>query len=160
MFLVYRKTSNWRGIFKLDTLLKNVGLSNDLISPWPMLAFEDNPANQKKRSKSQQRTERGKLNSVEFQNFSKKKHKDRKIKLGYFSSDFRDHPVLYLLMGILREHDRSKFELYGYSMGRGGDGPMREEAKGYFDVSRTFISCQILMWLLWPVSISLMLPLT
>ena len=37
-------------------------------------------------------------------------------------------------MGILREHDRSKFELYGYSMGRGGDGPMREEAKGYFDV--------------------------
>ena len=46
--------------------------------------------------------------------FAKRKGK-RKIKIGYLSNDFKDHATSHLLMGVLREHDRKKFEIYAYS---------------------------------------------
>ena len=41
-----------------------------------------------------------------------KHHEKRKLKVGYFSSNFRTHPVLHLLKGVLRNHDTSKFDIY------------------------------------------------
>lgn len=40
--------------------------------------------------------------------------KKEKIRIGYFSSDFKDHPVGILMENVLRFHDRSKFEIYGF----------------------------------------------
>ena len=40
----------------------------------------------------------------------------RKIRLGYLSADFYDHPVGRHLLGILENHDRSRFELFAYSL--------------------------------------------
>jgi len=37
-----------------------------------------------------------------------------KIRIGYFSSDFKDHPVGILIKNIIPFHDRSKFEIYGF----------------------------------------------
>ena len=42
----------------------------------------------------------------------KRPNKNIKLKVGYFSSNFRTHPVLHLLKGVLRNHDTSKFEIY------------------------------------------------
>ncbi|UXX77926.1 tetratricopeptide repeat protein [Reichenbachiella carrageenanivorans] len=39
-----------------------------------------------------------------------------KIKVGYLSPDFREHAVGRLLYDVYRHHDRSKFEIYAYSM--------------------------------------------
>lgn len=45
-----------------------------------------------------------------------------KIRIGYFSSDFKNHPVGILIENILRLHDRSKFEIYGFFLNnRTGD---------------------------------------
>ena len=35
-----------------------------------------------------------------------------RLRVGYFSSNFRVHPVLHLLKGVLRNHDISKFDIY------------------------------------------------
>ena len=43
----------------------------------------------------------------------KNKHK---IRLGYISANFYDHPVIQLLIRTLELHDKSKFELYLYSL--------------------------------------------
>ncbi len=40
-----------------------------------------------------------------------------KVRIGYFSADFRDHPVTNLLIRIFELHDKSKFELYAYDLG-------------------------------------------
>lgn len=42
--------------------------------------------------------------------------KDRgdKVRIGYFSSDFNEHPVGILMENILRLHDRSRFEIFGF----------------------------------------------
>ena len=39
-----------------------------------------------------------------------------KIRLAYVSADFRNHPVTYLIAGLLEQHDRSRFEVFGYSL--------------------------------------------
>ena len=47
---------------------------------------------------------------------------DGRIRIGYFSADFHNHATMYLLAGILREHDRSRFAIHAYSYG-----PVRED---------------------------------
>ena len=41
----------------------------------------------------------------------------RPIKIGYFSPDFKNHPVSQLLAGVIEHHDRSKFRIELFSLG-------------------------------------------
>ncbi|MCZ8184869.1 MAG: tetratricopeptide repeat protein [Beijerinckiaceae bacterium] len=41
--------------------------------------------------------------------------KDRRIRIGYSSPDFYTHVVSYFIEPILRNHDRSKFEVFAYA---------------------------------------------
>ena len=45
-----------------------------------------------------------------------------KIRVGYLSFDFRDHPVSYLTAELYGLHDREKFETYVYSYGPADNG--------------------------------------
>jgi predicted O-linked N-acetylglucosamine transferase (SPINDLY family) len=40
-----------------------------------------------------------------------------KIRIGYFSADFRTHPVALLTAGVFEHHDRSKFEVTAFAFG-------------------------------------------
>ena len=40
-----------------------------------------------------------------------------RIRLGYLSADFRDHPVAYAIAETIERHDRTRFEVLGYSYG-------------------------------------------
>jgi len=42
----------------------------------------------------------------------------QKIRIGYFSSDFKQHPVGILMENILSCHDRTAFEFYGYFLNK------------------------------------------
>ncbi len=48
-----------------------------------------------------------------------------KIRLGYLSADFHDHPTTHLLVGAIEAHDRKRFEVIGLSIG-----PDRDDASG------------------------------
>jgi len=41
----------------------------------------------------------------------------RRLKIGYLSNNFRNHPTAHLLTRLFRLHDRERFEIYGYSYG-------------------------------------------
>lgn len=56
-----------------------------------------------------------------------------KIRLGYLSSDFREHPTSRLVNGLLRHHDRSRFELFMYCSGWDDGSAMRKEVESHFD---------------------------
>jgi predicted O-linked N-acetylglucosamine transferase (SPINDLY family) len=43
---------------------------------------------------------------------------NRKIRIGYFSSDFKQHPVGILMENILHLHDRTAFEFYGFFLNK------------------------------------------
>jgi predicted O-linked N-acetylglucosamine transferase (SPINDLY family) len=55
------------------------------------------------------------------------------IRLGYFSADFRNHPVSLLTAGLFESHDRSQFEVTAFSFGPVADDPLRDRLKKGFD---------------------------
>ena len=52
-----------------------------------------------------------------------------RIRVAYLSGDFREHPVAYLVTGMLEHHDRSRFEVTGVSFGPEQDGGIRSRLK-------------------------------
>jgi predicted O-linked N-acetylglucosamine transferase (SPINDLY family) len=38
-----------------------------------------------------------------------------RIRIGYVSPDFRAHPVAFFLLGLLKQHDRSRFQVFCYA---------------------------------------------
>lgn len=57
----------------------------------------------------------------------------RRIRIGYLSSDFRDHPTSRLINGLLRNHDRKRFELFMYCSGWDDHSDMRREIESQFE---------------------------
>jgi protein O-GlcNAc transferase len=59
--------------------------------------------------------------------------KSGKIRLGYVSTDFRQHPVADLTVGVFECHDRSQFEVLGVSIGPNDHSEIRRRLESAFD---------------------------
>lgn len=63
-----------------------------------------------------------------------------KIRLGYFSPDFKTHPVAFLTAGLLERHDRSRFEVYAFSYSHVPEDPVQKRIAAacdqFIDVSK------------------------
>jgi len=57
----------------------------------------------------------------------------KKIRLGYFSADFHNHPTAYLMAELFECHDKSKFELIAFVFGRNQPDEMRGRLVRVFD---------------------------
>jgi len=55
-----------------------------------------------------------------------------RLRLGYLSSDFRTHPVAYLLSEVWESHDRERFETFAYSIGPTESSSLRKRIEGSF----------------------------
>lgn len=58
---------------------------------------------------------------------------DGKIRVGYFSADFRNHPVAYLMAELFESHDAERFVIYGFSFGLNKQDEMRKRVSAAFD---------------------------
>ena len=56
-----------------------------------------------------------------------------RLRIGYVSADFRDHPVAHLLNSIVENHDRSRFEIIAFSLGSADSSPVRQRLERAFD---------------------------
>ena len=98
----------------LDLLTKKVNNKEKVVTPFSLLSLIDEPTIHRKAAE---------INSNNF--FSKSDifpkilpyHNHKKIKLGYFSPDFRNHPISSLTAELYEIHDRSKFEIHAFSFG-------------------------------------------
>ena len=59
-------------------------------------------------------------------------HSDR-IRVGYYSPDFRSHPVAGLTADLFDLHDRSRFEITAFAFGPHAADPMRKRLEQSFD---------------------------
>tara|TARA_Y100001968_G_C19414026_1_gene747973 strand:+ start:212 stop:2209 length:1998 start_codon:yes stop_codon:yes gene_type:complete len=86
--------------------------NNQAINPWSLMTFEDDPSVHFKRA----------LNfSSKIRAEDKKKmyilNKEKKrIRIGYFSSDFYSHATMYLISRLFELHNRLEFEVYAYNL--------------------------------------------
>ena len=58
--------------------------------------------------------------------------KNDKIIIGYFSAEFHNHPVMHLILDVFKNHNKSEFTIYGFSIGPTKD-EWSEKVKKYFD---------------------------
>jgi predicted O-linked N-acetylglucosamine transferase (SPINDLY family) len=56
-----------------------------------------------------------------------------RIRLGYYSSEFRDHATMQLMAELFELHDRSRFEVLAFDFGPAADDPMQRRVAGAVD---------------------------
>lgn len=57
----------------------------------------------------------------------------RRLRVGYLSSDFREHPTARLVLGVLRHHNRQAVELFMYCSGWDDGSPLRKAVVAQFE---------------------------
>jgi predicted O-linked N-acetylglucosamine transferase (SPINDLY family) len=64
----------------------------------------------------------------------------KKIRIGYSSGELREHATSHLIVGLLEQHDKSRFEIYGVDSGWDDKSEMRKRidasVRGMIDISR------------------------
>jgi len=78
---------------------------------WSDIKFSSIPLNQ------QQYQSQNPLNSNEDLYLTPKREINKKIKIGYYSADLREHAVGQLIVNLFELHDKSKFEIFGFYFG-------------------------------------------
>jgi len=105
------------------------------VEPFPLLVFEDDPERQLGYSRAWVGDAEQDGSPVKWPAPAP----GARMRIGYFSADFHEHATLYLMSGLLREHDRARFEIVVYSYGPASDGPYRaqlmRDVERFVDVS-------------------------
>ena len=95
-------------------LIKKINNKEKAINPFALLALIDDPELHKKAAEIY-------INDKYPKNYDLPKidqyPRHKKIRIGYFSADFRAHPVGNLTAELYEIHDRSQFEVYAFSFG-------------------------------------------
>jgi len=99
---------------ELKELEKKINNKKKVIRPFALLGLIDDPELQMKTSLIYCNDKYLKSNELEqLKDYSK----HDKIRIGYFSADFRDHPLAALTIELYEIHNRTKFEVYAFSYG-------------------------------------------
>jgi predicted O-linked N-acetylglucosamine transferase (SPINDLY family) len=80
--------------------------------PFTMLAISDSPALQRQAAEIHVRDRFPPRAST----MPRRPRRD-KIRVGYYSADYYNHATTYLMAELLEQHDRSRFEILGFSFG-------------------------------------------
>ena len=113
------KTCDWNGLNTLKDKLINLSIDfkNKVMQPYYSLLLNEDIKFQKIISDKWSKNHLGLSRSETFQKESIKST-NKKIKLGYFSSDFENHAVASLLKDLFKNHDKNKFELFGFNLSK------------------------------------------
>ncbi|MDH3583695.1 MAG: tetratricopeptide repeat protein [Phycisphaerae bacterium] len=130
-----RRLCVWRGLDELSAqVIEGVEQGGGSVPPFLFLNLPTTPAQQLRCG--QQRADRS-LQSVARQrqklNFMFPAVSREKIRLGYLSHYFREHAIAWLAAELFECHDRSQFEVFGYSYGPDDRSPTRERVAAAFD---------------------------
>jgi protein O-GlcNAc transferase len=90
------------------------------VPPLTLLALSDDPRVQKQCAASnlKQNLAGSALDGADPPAMAPQAYHHDRIRIGYLSSDFGDHPVARQIAGLLERHDRSRFEIVGLFTGR------------------------------------------
>ena len=108
------KMCYWSDFFQLKKEVENKILDKKKISPpYTVTTIYDSPKLQLECSKIWQ-------NEYKFENkinFKFNKRFSKKIKIGFFSADFRTHAMGHLMVRMMELHNKDDFEIYGFYFG-------------------------------------------
>lgn len=105
--------SDWNHFSNSISDLKvKIEINPNIISPFSLLQLLDDPNLHFKTSKA--------YNNFIYPNQKKIKRnkrysKNKKIRIGYYSADFYNHAISYLIIGMLEKHNKEQFEIFLFS---------------------------------------------
>lgn len=105
----------WEDISKLhDDITRLLKNNRKTINPFALLALVDDPLLHKKASEILTRSTS--LTNLDLGSISVYP-RHQKIRIGYFSANFYNHAVGFLMAELFELHDKNQFELIGFSFG-------------------------------------------
>ncbi len=114
----------------LKTLAHKLEKNEIAALPFSILSLYDLPLLQKKTAEIfVKKTILHKKNSTNISTTPKNK----KMRIGYYSADFRNHAMSFLLSGMFEFHNRSKFEIIAFSFGPKKNDEISKRIKNAFD---------------------------
>jgi predicted O-linked N-acetylglucosamine transferase (SPINDLY family) len=122
LFSHSRSICDWKNSYKYSKILNRLtkkDLSTNKLpgeSPFTNVTRIDNPKLNLQVASAYSKDIFEKVLPNQYQHQRPKK-KRTKIIIGYVSDGFRDFPTAHNISGILRNHDKSKFEIHAYSFG-------------------------------------------
>jgi predicted O-linked N-acetylglucosamine transferase (SPINDLY family) len=128
---VRMQVCDWRDMeADLERIAEGLRAHLPVCLPFPALALLDSPPLHRVAAESWIREERPANDAL---GAIPARPRSAKIRVGYFSADFRVHPVALLSAGIFERHDRSKFEVAGFAFGPESNDEMRARLVKAFD---------------------------
>jgi len=128
---IRRHVCDW-SLYEEDrqTLLRFIAEKKDAIFMLLLMCFQTTP----KQQLDCARIAMAKLNAVTPPRNARIAEAGRKIRIGYLSNDYRDHPVGRLVPDLFALHDRERFEVICYSLGKEDPGALRQRIKQNCDL--------------------------
>ena len=121
---------DWSSLDIEKPRFEELGIVEDSIQPFTMIPLEDAPDRHRLRSELYAREtypDRA-LTLPEMP-----REKSNRLRIGYFSADFKEHPVAYLIAKVLEKHNRDKFEVFGYCLNGNSQTELRQRLINSFD---------------------------
>jgi len=125
------QTCNWDQLsILIDILREQISIDSNVCRPFTSLVIFDDPIVQLLVAKA--------WSSRYYENIQKNSNKPNRfknhsIKIGYFSADFYNHAVSTLIAGIFENHNKTLFEIYGFSYGFSKEDSMQKRIKESLD---------------------------
>jgi len=122
---------HWQGMDTvIDALAEGIGAGKPVSSPFAVLATPLSAAQQLACAELYIQNEFPPAASTLWNG---EKYVHDRIRIGYFSADFRNHPLAYLMVKMFELHDRSKFEVTAFSFGPPSGDAMRKRLENTFE---------------------------
>lgn len=117
---------DWRAYTEFAGLGQHLLNSSCSAHPWQVLAFDDDPVRNRQLSEIWTRARCSAPTSA-ARTPAAPAEPGQRIRIGYFSADFQAHATMHLISGLMKEHDRSRFEITAFSFGPDRDDPVRRQ---------------------------------
>ena len=123
--------NDWLAIDNERSYLIDLGIIGQHISPLSILSFEDVPERHRLRSENYAKEMFPKA-AIPLP--ARPSTRLQRLRIGYFSSDYKEHPVAYLIAKLLEQHNRTAFEVFGYSLHESSQSELRQRLINAFDL--------------------------
>jgi protein O-GlcNAc transferase len=125
------KICSWSGLAdSLDNISKKVMANKKVLQPFPLLALNDDALLHRKSSEIYAQNKYPYNSSL---GPILKRPETQKIRIAYFSADFRNHAVSFLAAELFELHDKNRFEIIAFSFGADDKSPMRSRLSQAFN---------------------------
>gem|GEM_PF-340119 len=122
---------DWQDMGSLNSaLVEGVASGAHCIDPHTFMSITDNVKLQLQCAKNRAAFT---VMPREAPDFPRQPRADGKICVAYISADFREHPVSYLMSGVIEHHDRDRFHVIGVALRKPDNSETAKRITGAFD---------------------------